>query len=416
MNRFLSIFILLFTFQSVKSQNNSKLIDSLLQTNNKAFSNIILNHKKYRIQIIYTEINRDKNNIPSFKQHNYFLDSSNYFYCASLVKLPCSIIALEKINEYQKKYPITKETTMFTDSVNACQRTCKKDTSAKFNLPSIAQYIKRMLLISDNFAYDKVYEFLGTDYLHNRLENLGFHNTRIVHRFDGRCKGTANTITNPVSFYDANNKLIFTQNYAQSNKSYPHPLGIVYVGKAYLTNAGKKVNEPKDFTGLNYLNLQTVNDVLKRLVFNKYNSPNLKYSITNDDHKFLLKYLSMYPRESQKPSYNTKEFYDSYKKYFIYGDSKASITNNNLKIFNIVGQSYGFMVDCAYIVDFKNNVEFMLSAVIYTNETEVINSGKYEYKSIALPYLAELGRTFYKYELARKKAVKPNLDEFKISN
>lgn len=45
----------------------------------------------------------------------------------------------------------------------------------------------------------------------------------------------------------------------------------------------------------------------------------------------------------------------------------------------------------------------MLSAVIYTNEDEVLNDGKYDYKTIGLPYLAELGRQFYKYELIRIK-------------
>ena len=44
----------------------------------------------------------------------------------------------------------------------------------------------------------------------------------------------------------------------------------------------------------------------------------------------------------------------------------------------------------------------MLSAVIYTNEDEIINDGKYEYNIIALPFLAELGREIYKFEVKRK--------------
>ena len=51
----------------------------------------------------------------------------------------------------------------------------------------------------------------------------------------------------------------------------------------------------------------------------------------------------------------------------------------------------------------KENVEFMLSAVIYANEDEVLNDGKYDYKGVGLPYLAELGRQFYNYELQRIK-------------
>jgi hypothetical protein len=60
------------------------------------------------------------------------------------------------------------------------------------------------------------------------------------------------------------------------------------------------------------------------------------------------------------------------------------------------------MIDCAYITNKAKHIEFMLSAVIYTNENEIINDGKYEYNTIALPFLAELGREIYKFELNKK--------------
>ena len=134
--------------------------------------------KKYRLQIIYTQITRDSKGVPSFKNYTYHVDSSNYFYCASLVKLPCSILALEKLNQLQ----IDKNTTMFTDSANACQHTVKVDTTSITGLPSISQYIKKMLLVSDNVAFGRVYEFLGVDYIHQRLTKLGYKNMRIVHQ------------------------------------------------------------------------------------------------------------------------------------------------------------------------------------------------------------------------------------------
>jgi hypothetical protein len=124
-----------------------------------------------------------------------------------------------------------------------------------------------------------------------------------------------------------------------------------------------------------------------------------------------MKYLSLYPKESVVPKYDSKKFHDSYKKYFVFGDSKKTVIDTNIRIYNIVGQSYGFMADCAYIVDFKTKSEFMLSAVIYSNEKDIINTGKYEYNSIAMPYLSELGRTFVKYEKARKKKTLPDLSQ-----
>lgn len=353
--------------------------------------------KKYRLQIIYTQITRDDKGKPGFKNFTYQLDSANYFYCASLVKLPCSILALEKLNELN----IDKNTIMFTDSANACQRPVKKDATSSNGYPSIAQYIKRMLLVSDNLAYGRVYEFLGVDYLHDRLSDLGYKNMRIVNRFDGGCKGSEHTTTNPVSFYDNDLKLVYQQKQQVSSKIYNNPIGTVKIGKAYMNAQNKKINEPKDFTNMNYISLQNIHSILQRLVFNEYLPKAQQYKITNQDQEFLVKHLTMYPRESFYPAYD-KTYYDSYKKYFMYGDSKKQITNEDIKITNIVGQSYGFMVDCAYIQNKKENVEFMLSAVIYTNDNQIMNDGKYQYNTIALPFLAELGRQVYAFEIKKK--------------
>lgn len=354
-------------------------------------------YKKFRLQIIYTQVTRDKNNIPSFKTYSYQVDSSNYFYCASLVKLPVSVLALEKLNALH----IDKNATMFTDSANACQHRVTKDTTSSNGLPSIAQYIKRMALVSDNVAYGRVYEFLGVNNIHNRLYELGYKNVRIVHRFDGGCKGSEHLTTNPVSFFE-DTKLVYLQGKQSAGARY-NPIGTVKIGKAFMNAQNKKINEPKDFTNMNYISLQNIHSMLQRLIFNEYYPKTQQYQITANDQAFLIDYLTMYPKESSHPTYPIKTYHDSYKKYFMFGDSKKPITDKDIKITNIVGQSYGFMVDCAYITNKTKDVEFMLSAVLYTNQNDIINDGKYEYNSIALPFLAELGRQVYAYELKRKK-------------
>lgn len=391
------ILSMLLSFLFGKSQTEFSF-DSIL--NKKVIlKKVNANLKKYRLQIIYTQITRDAEGKPSFKNYTYQVDSTNYFYCASLVKLPCSILALEKT----KKLKIFSNTIMFTDSANACQRSVRKDTTSINGYPSVAQYIKRMALVSDNYAYGRIYEFLGVDYIHDRLAELGYKNIRIVHRFDGGCKGTEHTTTNPIGFQDKNLRGFIYLEPKTATKVYTHPLGQVFVGKAHINSNNKKVNQPKDFTNMNYMSLQNTHSVLQRLIFSNYLPLEQRFDMMEEDRQFLINHLTMYPRESSHPTYNSKTYFDSYKKYFIYGDSKKAITNSDIKITNIVGQSYGFMVDCAYIQNKKENVEFMLSAVIYTNENQIINDGKYEYNTIALPFLAELGRQIYSFELKRSK-------------
>ena len=392
----LLIVSLLLSFKIGKSQMGFSF-DSIL--NKKPILKTVNDDfKKYRLQIIYTQITRDIEGKPSFKSYTYHVDSTNYFYCASLVKLPCAILALEKT----KNLRIYSNTIMFTDSANACQHSVKKDTTSENGYPSIAQYIKRMALVSDNVAYGRVYEFLGVDYIHNRLAELGYKNMRIVHRFDGACKGIDHTTTNPVIFYDNSLKPLIKLDQQVASKQYLNPLGVVKVGKAYINAQNKKINEPKDFTQMNYMSLENIHSMLQRLIFNNYLLQDKRFDLIDDDRQLLIDNLTLYPRQSSHPTYNSKIYFDSYKKYFIYGDSKKPITNEDIKITNIVGQSYGFMVDCAYIQNKKEHVEFMLSAVIYANENQIINDGKYEYNTIALPFLAELGRQIYAYELKRK--------------
>ena len=85
-----------------------------------------------------------------------------------------------------------------------------------------------------------------------------------------------------------------------------------------------------------------------------------------------------------------------------------------IRSFNKPGWSYGFLTDAAYIVDFKNKVEFMLSATIYVNSDGVLNDDKYEYEEIGWPFFMEVGKLMYQYDLERKRKHVPNLDKFKM--
>ena len=349
---------------------------------------------KYRLQIIYTEIER-ADGTPVFTNHYYNVKPENYFYCASLVKLPVSILSLQKLNELN----IPVDAIMFTDSSASCHKKVSQFWS-RSGYPTAENYIKQMLLVSDNEAYSRLYEFLGVDYIHENLEKDGYPGIRIINRYDGNCSGKDQQITNPVRFLDKGLKLIYAQKELRPSRPYPSPEKNMLVGKAH-REGKKRVNTPKSFSGSNYMSLVDCHSILQELIFNQTG----KFGITAEQRNFLVKYLGYYPRQSSSPVYDPKVYYDSYKKYLFYGDSKATIKDTNLIITNIVGQSYGFMSDCAYFSDKENKIEFMVSAVIYANEDEIID-GNYDYKSIALPYLAELGRQFYKYELRRKQQKK----------
>ncbi len=73
------------------------------------------------------------------------------------------------------------------------------------------------------------------------------------------------------------------------------------------------------------------------------------------------------------------------------------------------------LIDVAYIADFDKNIEFFLSAAINCNTDGIVNDDKYAYDSIGFPFMKNLGRVIYDYELKRKRTYLPDLSLFKIS-
>lgn len=403
---FRSLFLFAFFLSFSAQSQTSPFLDSLLKTTLTSYGNVLSQPTKYKLQVVYTQINRDESNIPAFKEFK-FHPYKEYFYPASVVKLPVSLVALLKLQELKEK-GIGLETPMITDSAFFCQRKINSDTTTVSDFPSVGNYIRKMLLVSDNSACARTYEFIGCDYLHKKLEEIGYQNIRITNRLDGLCPGDTAKITPPICFLGEKNDTIFKQPLTFSDYRKAHPIDNSKVGQRHVDADGKKIPGPKDFAKHNYLPLSDLHDMMRRIIFNE------KLNLSEENWKFMVKQLGMMPKESNSPKYDKKTYYDSYKKYFMYGSAVATIKGDSVRVFNIVGRAYGFLIDCAYIVDFKNKVEFLLSSSIYVNERDVIGSGKYEYDQIGLPFLKDLSLSIYNYERNRAKKHEPDLKEFDL--
>jgi hypothetical protein len=99
-----------------------------------------------------------------------------------------------------------------------------------------------------------------------------------------------------------------------------------------------------------------------------------------------------------------------------YGREKNIEPNPKIRIFNKYGDSYGYVIDNSYFVDFGNKVEFLLTAVVQSNEDGIYNDNKYEYERICYPFLKKLGQVIYEQELKRKKKHLPRLEHLENLN
>lgn len=98
--------------------------------------------------------------------------------------------------------------------------------------------------------------------------------------------------------------------------------------------------------------------------------------------------MKILPRET---GYISEDYYDSYGKYFVLGDSKAPFPND-LQIHNKVGYAYGYLTDCAYVINKNTHREYLITATIHVNKNQIYNDGVYEYDTVGIPFLAALGR------------------------
>jgi hypothetical protein len=408
------LFLLLVNQMVTSAQTKTdKLLEQLLQKHPEKFGKLLEHPEKYEIQILYTQIDRVKQNKPSFTTYRYQVNPQQYFNPASTVKLPGVLMALEKLNKLQIR-GLTRETTMLTDSAWQGQTSVHQDPTAASGFPSIAHYIKKILVTSDNDAYNRLYEFVGQEPLNEGLKVKGYSSLRLPIRLATFLPFELDQYTNPMRFLQ-DGKVIYQQGLVKSTKNYKNPTPILK-GIGNYTNDDKLVMEPRDFAYSNTFALEDQQLMLRAVLFPESVPAKNRFQLTPEDYRFLYQYLSQLPRETAYPAYDEKEYPDSFVKYLLYGGpTRKERVPANIRIFNKIGQSFGYLTDNAYVVDFDNKVEFLLSATVHVNEDQIYNDGKYEYDSIGFPFLRDLGQVVYDLELKRKRKHVPDLSTFRCT-
>ncbi|MET4082136.1 hypothetical protein ABIB40_002092 [Pedobacter sp. UYP30] len=401
------------SFSAMAQKIDTTFLAKLMKSKPALFDTILKTPDHKQVQILYTQINRDVQNKPHFKSFGYHLDPHHYFYPASTVKLAAVIFALEKVNAL-KKTGLTMHSIMITDSSYRGQTKIIGDTSAANSKPSIAQYIKKILLTSDNDAFNRLYEFIGRAEINRKLKQYGLTDSRILNRLAIGDAGESSKHTNQVRFYN-DAKLVYLNPAEYDDKHYPLKLNRLIVGKAYIDSNEKIVNKPFSFKDKNAFSVANQQKLMRKLIFPEAFPKKDRYNLRPEDYKFIYTYMSMFPTESTHPTYNTKEFWPTYAKMIYFGREKNAHLTPNIRIFSKYGDSYGFIIDNTYFVDFKNKVEFFLTAVLQSNNNNTYNDGVYEYETVCYPFMKNIGREIYEFELGRKKAHAADLSKMKMA-
>jgi hypothetical protein len=393
-----------------ESSGASPLLDSLLKQDSDLYEKVCRHPDAFRLQIIYTQIDRNADGSPRFTHHRFPANAPSYYYPASVVKFPVSLLALEEMNRLAGQ-GINRNTPLKHDKLEDISEAEDRDSSTANGLPSVAGYIKKIMLVSDNDAYNRLYELLGPAMINNRLSELGFGETQIIHRLSRVLDERQNRTTNAVRFCDQSGNMLMRLPERYNSNSYPKRND--QIGKAFY-QGDSLVSEPMDFSRKNRLPLDELHEMLLRTLFPEAYPAEKRFRLTDEDRRFLLRCMSQWPTESRHPDYSSdSSIYPAYCKFLLYGAEKG-IPDSDIRIFNKVGDAYGQLTDAAYIVDFKQGVEFLLSATIYCNADEVLNDDRYDYETVGFPFLKQLGRRVLEYERKRVREIPTRLDGMRM--
>jgi hypothetical protein len=323
------------------------------------------------------------------------MEEKEYLYPASIVKLPTILIGLEEYNKIHKmRSRVTYETLIKFNKEKGCMPTAfSVKIGNKLEYYTLDLFTKQMLGISDNDAYNRMYDFVGQQQLNRRLKELNFQNGKIIRKFVLNCSLDQNRISDSYVFLGRRNEWLYNRR-GITNPDTILTDSTYKIGKAYEGLDKKIVPRPFDFSRQNNLELVDLHKTLNGIVFPKSEFAHT-FDITEEQRKYVLQNLGKYPAEFAL-DFNPKDFPATYKKYLFFGkDTNMNYTNDSLsrfRSFNVVGLSFGCAIDAAYIVDLDAGKEFVLTVGIYANEDEVINDAKYDYETLAYPLMKDIGR------------------------
>ena len=375
--------LLLALFSSLLSCNSNPI--ELVLKSDPYLKEIIKDKEDYEIQVMLTKINHDNTKI-DFQNYQYQHDENQYFYPASTIKLPIVVLTLKKINELRSKgSDITLKSKIILNNVDNYSNFKPQDSITSFQ-----NIIADIFLVSDNSASNILIDFIGYNYFNNEMQNAGFDKTYLNHKFN-----PDPYVNSTWQISDLDNNMISSINDNQKIIKADDKTNGLDKGESRYFN-GEILDESLNFSEKNRFSITDMHNLIKYIFYPEIFDMANTFNLNVEDYDFIRYWMSRFTYEDIGEKFIWDEkFFETYNKFFIHGDEQ-SVSNEQIRVYNKIGQAYGTSIDNGLIKNYQNNVEFILTSTIYTNKNKVINDNLYEYDDIAEPFLAKLSRAIYK--------------------
>lgn len=390
------------------------LLADLLASRPDLFADVLEDPAAHRLKVELVVVEEGEGG-PRLRRHTYDQGPA-YFYPASTVKTAAVIAAFLELDRLERGGVGTDGADGWTPGP-AAGAPVGRDTALRFHPlfegegleerdPShvdggtitAGHEARKVLLISDNAAYNRLYELAGNDGVNGALRDAGLDRTTIFHRLS-EFRSPADQLRVPaIDLLDGTGRVIAST----PERTAPVPgtnagVGGLELGDAH-TSGGEVLAGPMSFAQKNHMplgDLVDMNimllrpDLLGALRHERGGKPTVGFPLTEDDRRFIRAAMASTPGESEDPRYDPVKYPADYSKFLLPGLLRVR-SMDELVVRDKVGRAYGFSITNSEVVDLRTGRTFFLAATLYTNPNGVVGDSVYDYGR-ADRFLGDLG-------------------------
>lgn len=321
-----------------------------------------------RLQVLVAHPERDANGATVLARHGFRADR-DYFYPASAVKLCAAVGALEKLGELD-------EASRLAIGPRTPLRLTYEDETVE---TTVADELTRALVVSDNEAYNRLLDFVGPSELSARMHALGLESAILSRRL-----ASSDRTPPMVELLPGGGPPLLVAERADSATEVDE--GPVLVGTAHLDGARRRIAGPMDFGGKNRVSLHDLQDLLI-MVARPELAPRTGPSLGADERALLLATLGALPSESVRGAGRATDRLHKPLRDAV----AARVPGHAVRVVGKGGRALGFFVENSLVVDETADTFFFVAVAVYANRNDVVNDDRYDYETIAVPFVRRLG-------------------------
>lgn len=369
-------------------------LEPLLRTGGAALRQAVDRAPELRLQVLIAELDDARGRPPTLRRHGFRVDAE-YFYPASSIKLCAAVAALQEVERLEASQPGTQlaEAPLEIAPLFAGDVAQTDDpTHLAGGRITVAHEVHKLALISDNQAFNRLYDVVGHEQLNRAMHALGLPSAVINHRLSDPRAVPDQHASAAVTLRPPGGAPVEVPARISPLRLTNTAPGL-RVGQAFL-RGDQRVEESMDFAGRNGITLVDLQNLLVKVVRPDVDLPGAPLRLTPEHRALLVGALTEYPRESADPRYPAKDYPDDYCKFLLPGVRRvfpATEPGRRVEITGKIGRAYGFTVENCALRNPATGRTVFVTAVLYTNADGVLNDDRYEYAEVADSVLADLG-------------------------